>query len=615
METTSTHCSKNFFKAFRLLLILCAAVVAPSFAIATDCTTFTVGSGTSTQYYAPVNNFYKYSFTEILYMASELGNDAGTIESISFQYAYSTAMTSKTNVKIYMGNTSLTAFSSGSSWVTTGLTQVYSGSLNCSNGWNTFNLQTPFEYYGDNLVVVIDDGSNGYNGTSYTFYHHTTTGNTVLRTQSDGTHYALTGGNPVANVSGSLNSSRPNTKFCISASCTHRSGNFSFAGDSYTYNASTHADFPEPALTNTLSPAGTVTYTSSDPTVATVNPTTGAVTFTGAEGSVTITAISTADPYCKERDSYTINVNDGCPKFGTGTSTTSSAPLATNWKNSYEQIIFTAAEIGSGGSITSVGWNAVSSNSVARQVDIYMGETTQSQFATTSDWVDISQLTHVYSGTWNIAEGWNMFPVDFLYSGLNNLVIAIDCGATSYSSSSFYYTSATDYTVLYCYSDTYDANPSTISTYQGSVSRLQTRPNTKICISPCSIRPTFEFENTMAMCYLGNNCPMLPLTNTSTATPTFTSSDESVATVDENGVITTLAMGETTITATIGMDGDYCPAVASYVLQVICPALIPSAESISLCEGGTVTLHATTPGGGTLQWYNSVESTDRKSVV
>lgn len=612
MESTSICCQNR--KSLSLLLLLALFLLGSMVDVNAACSNKTCGTGSSTNYYTPVNNFYNYSYTQLLFMANEINVAGGTIEKIGFQYGYSTAMTDKTNVTIYMANTAKTSFSDGSDWVLTGLTPVYSGSLNCSgNGtWNDFTLSAPFDYEGGNLLVVIDDNSGDYNGSSYVFRYTETTGNTVLRIFSDGTHYShINGTTPTSG--GSYGNQRCNTRFCITPCSGHRSGTFAFnpSTENYSYVIGS-GDFVEPTIQNTLSPAGTVTYTSSNPAVATVGSTTGAVTFTGLEGNVTIFAVSSYGNYCNERASYNINVNDGCVKIGYDGTTTSTTPLSTGWKNSYDQILYTPEEVGIG-MINMIGFESAGANSVPRQVDIYMGETTRSSFSSTTDWVPFSDLTHVYSGTWNITSGWNMFPVDFLYTGTGNLVIAVDCGATTYTSSSFYYSypvvNPTNYVTLYAYSDTYDAVPATIDSYQGSKSRLQYRPNTKICIDACTIQPTVEFENTMAMCYQGSNCPMLPLTNTSSGAVHYTSSDETVATIDDNGNITTLERGETTIGVFVEMDGNVCPAKTSYILQVVCPALIPSAESVSMCEGGTVTLNASTAGGGVLEWFDAVDAT------
>ncbi|MBO7540058.1 MAG: fibronectin type III domain-containing protein, partial [Bacteroidales bacterium] len=134
----------------------------------------TVGSGTTTTYNIPVNNLYCYTYSQQIFTAAELGGTAQTITAISFQYAYSTAMTRKTSCVIYLGHTSQATFSGTANYVPlANLTQVYSGTLNCSQGWNTFTFSTPFNYNGrDNLVLAVDDNSGSYNSSTYTFNSH-----------------------------------------------------------------------------------------------------------------------------------------------------------------------------------------------------------------------------------------------------------------------------------------------------------------------------------------------------------------------------------------------------------------------------------------------------------
>ena len=120
-------------------------------------------------YCLPVNNIYRYSYTQQLILASELGG-AGDVSSISFLYDSPGRMTQKTNCTIYMGHTTLSSFSSSGDTVPyASLQMVYVGSLNCSQGWNRILLETPFAYDGvSNLVIAIDDNSNRSH--NYTFY-------------------------------------------------------------------------------------------------------------------------------------------------------------------------------------------------------------------------------------------------------------------------------------------------------------------------------------------------------------------------------------------------------------------------------------------------------------
>ena len=145
-----------------------------------------IGNGTTTNYRIPVNNYYHYSYSQQIFLASEM-NGPQTLNSVSFEYAYTTAMTSKTNVNIYLGHTTQSTFPSNTDFVpTTNMQLVYSGSLNCQQGWNTFNFTTPFQYNGtDNLVLAVDDNSDAYNGTAYVFRVHAAGATRTLYYNSD----------------------------------------------------------------------------------------------------------------------------------------------------------------------------------------------------------------------------------------------------------------------------------------------------------------------------------------------------------------------------------------------------------------------------------------------
>ncbi|MBR4487416.1 MAG: choice-of-anchor J domain-containing protein [Bacteroidales bacterium] len=192
--------------------------VTTSFSTSGAITCTTVGTGTSyTTSYGPVNDYWNYGYRQIIYPAASIGA-SGTISSIAFQYQYSTAMSRKNNVTIYMGHTSLSTFSSSTDWINiNSLEPVYSGPMNCSQGWNTFTLNTPFNYNGtDNLVMAILDNSGSYDGSYYAFYYSTGSGTVQLYLQNDDSPY-----NPNSPGSGSTSSYYPNTQFCIeTATCS-----------------------------------------------------------------------------------------------------------------------------------------------------------------------------------------------------------------------------------------------------------------------------------------------------------------------------------------------------------------------------------------------------------
>ncbi len=129
--------------------------------------------GTVSTYHIPVNNYYNYTYSQQIFLASEL-NGAATIDSIAFFYDYATSTIEKSNVTVYLGHTSQSTFSGTSNYISpTNFTQVYSGHMNCHQGWNTFVLSTPFQYNGmENLVLAVDDNSGDYDGSSYVFRAH-----------------------------------------------------------------------------------------------------------------------------------------------------------------------------------------------------------------------------------------------------------------------------------------------------------------------------------------------------------------------------------------------------------------------------------------------------------
>ena len=141
------------------------------------------GTSSSTNYYIPVNNFYNYTYSQQIFTANEItpSHTATVITALAFQYDYSSAMTDKTNVKIYLAHRSDSTFASTSDWTPiSNATLVYEGSLNCHQGWNKFNISSYFPYNGqDNLVVIVDDKSGDYNGTAYVFNSHSRTNATL----------------------------------------------------------------------------------------------------------------------------------------------------------------------------------------------------------------------------------------------------------------------------------------------------------------------------------------------------------------------------------------------------------------------------------------------------
>ncbi len=145
-----------------------------------------IGTGTTTGYNAPFNNFYKNSWNETIYPASSFSS-ACVINSVAYEVATAAPVTMST-LKIYMGETTRSTFSSTSDWTPENdLTLVYSGTnvvIGSTTGWQEIQLDSPFTYEGeDNLVIVVAKTTANYSSTLKFYYTSET--NTCMYRQND----------------------------------------------------------------------------------------------------------------------------------------------------------------------------------------------------------------------------------------------------------------------------------------------------------------------------------------------------------------------------------------------------------------------------------------------
>lgn len=163
----------------------------PSTTYTTTLTSYGTSSTSSTSYILPASNFYKYTYTQQLVLAEEL-NGPTTLTGIDFQYNYTVASTSKTNCTIYLCNTTTSSLTSGFiPYTRSDFVAVYTGPLNCHQGWNHFNFSVPFAYTGGNLLIAVLDNSGSYNGSSYTYNTHQAVSGIARYLQNDSSPYNL----------------------------------------------------------------------------------------------------------------------------------------------------------------------------------------------------------------------------------------------------------------------------------------------------------------------------------------------------------------------------------------------------------------------------------------
>ena len=148
-----------------------------------------IGQGTTTHNYLPSYNYYKYSMTEQIYTADEIGM-AGTITSIAF---YNEGAEKTRTYDFYLKATTKTSFSSKTDWVTVSASdKVFSGEITmAANTWTFITFSTPFEYDGtSNIVLVADDNSGEYtNSPHMACSAYNTSSSQTIYIYSDNTNY------------------------------------------------------------------------------------------------------------------------------------------------------------------------------------------------------------------------------------------------------------------------------------------------------------------------------------------------------------------------------------------------------------------------------------------
>ena len=144
----------------------------------------TIGEGTNSgyTYFAYNYNSYPYGYTANIFSAAELAQmgliASANINSISVQ-AGATACTIP-SLKVYMAETSLDGFTGASDTNllnTLNLVQVYDSTLTTSaNEWAEMQLSTPFNYSGNNNLLIIFERTSAPTA-SGTFYYGSTSPN------------------------------------------------------------------------------------------------------------------------------------------------------------------------------------------------------------------------------------------------------------------------------------------------------------------------------------------------------------------------------------------------------------------------------------------------------
>lgn len=431
----------------------------------------------------------------------------------------------------------------------------------------------------------------------YAFDHWTVSGTDATLSSTTALTTTLTMGSANATV----------TAYFVASACTAITPTLSYSSTTLEVGD----DSGTPTLTGNTG-SGTVTYSSSNTSVATVNASTGVVTAVAA-GSATITAtIAAAGEYCAGTAEATIEVT--APEF------TISLSPATNVTIS---ATFTAVSTGGGsgdcGTTTTFDFNAGNASGLT---------------------IDNSQGSWSYSVT---SSKYNNIPVhDSYFLGMafpststGTITVTTDASFTDIGTISFN-SASTDNSnpkVAVYIVDELGNETSVQSAMKMSSGTTKTWRENNYSIdlssSPKTGKVRFKFTTSSSRKYAGIDdiqittlCP--PCTNpnlewqtipeggkvkgtmtckaassNSEGEITYSSSDPSVATVTDEGVIDFVGAGTAIITATVDANGDYCEKSITQEITVSCDAndLAFSPSSTTLKYGQTLDVSTLITGG------------------
>ena len=159
--------------------------------------------------------------------------------------------------------------------------------------------------------------------------------------------------------------------------------------------------------------------------------------------------------------------------IGSGESTNEYLPTYNYYKYSLTEQIYTSAELGGAGAITSIAFYN-SGAEKTRTLDFYLKTTTKSSFSSKTDWITVSNSDKVFSGSVTMAANdWTTitFNTPFNYDGTSNVVLVTDDNSGEYTSSPHMACrvfTANGNQTIYIYSDNTNYNPSSPTTSQSS---------------------------------------------------------------------------------------------------------------------------------------------------
>lgn len=401
---------------------------------------YTIGTGTSTQSYVPFYGLYDYSWSKVIYTKAEINtaglNAAGNINSIAFYVGNTPANYTMPDQRVYIRHTSLSTYGTATDETGTGFpnnanfAQVFQGDMVFNGGgWREIVFSTPFNWDNTQNIEILWENWNGDYVSGYPTFRYTTAANTSVYKYAD---------NSFPTVVGTRYGNRPNIQFITP---TTTPPNAAMIGA------------PADAATLVL-PTATLSWASGG------GAPTGYKLYFGTDGAGTSTPTNIVNgtdlgnvlsydpnpdltagttyywkvvPYNGIGDATTCPIwsfttmGEGYTQIGTGTST-QIKPFGTTWGYERSAALYTAAQVGSIGTLDEIAWYCVGTSATAIPYKIYVKSTTDAAMTamTWPSFVASAQL--VKEGTYSFSSsGWKLFTLDSPFPYISgNLIIGVE---------------------------------------------------------------------------------------------------------------------------------------------------------------------------------------------
>ena len=383
-----------------------------------------VNNGENTGYaYLPTACYYNYAFTQQIYTAEDINLSSCDITKIAFYQE--SAVNYTRNLNIYMMNTDKESFEHTTDWVA--VTEdylVYSGNITTTgNAWLEIELANKFSYEGGNVLLCVQDVTANYTNDFFFSVYATSDVNRAIAWCNDYGSYDVNGdlsayeGTPLAYVNKLKLNYEPVVAPALAAP------------------QNLVATVEETTVTLTWDAVeGAESYVvyKDEVEYATVTEATAAVegVSTGLTYCFTVKAVAgEIESELSEKTCVEVPLADDEIVVDAEETNTYYSPFLTILKDSYEEIIYKAEEIGQACTINELAFLYDDGKAIEADITIYFAETAKDEFASADDFAAESELKLVYSGTGiTLCDNeWESFTLDtpFEYGGENNLLVVV----------------------------------------------------------------------------------------------------------------------------------------------------------------------------------------------